>query len=315
MRRLTAAAIALVLAGSAAVAAVAASPADAAVRTTLGSCPVFPADNAWNKDISKLPVHSKSAAWVKSIGSSTKLHPDFGTSWEGAPIGIPYITVTNTTAKVPVTFRYKSESDKGPYPIPKTAPIEGGSKSTGDRHVIVINTSTCMLYEMWDAKPVNGGTSWKAGSGAVFNLKSNKLRPAGWTSADAAGLPIFPGLVRYDEVKAGAIKHALRFTVSRTQAGYISPARHFASSSTNSNLPPMGARFRLKASYSCAAYSKEVRVICAALKKYGMIVADNGSNWYVSGAHDSRWNDDNLGDLKRIPGSAFEVVQTGSITR
>jgi hypothetical protein len=312
-----AAAMALALAAGLAVAAgaassAAASPGVAAVRTTLGSCPVFPKDNAWNKDISKAKVHKKSAAWVKSIGTSGHLHPDFGTSWDGAPIGIPYITVTNTTAKVPVTFQYKSESDKGPYPIPKNAPIEGGSKSTGDRHVIVINTSTCTLYELWNAKPVNGGTSWKAGSGAVFNLKSNKLRPAGWTSADAAGLPIFPGLVRYDEVKAGVIKHALRFTVSKTQKGYIAPARHFASSSTNANLPPMGARFRLKASYSCAKYSKEVQVICAALKKYGMIVADNGSNWYVSGTHDTRWNDAHLNDLKKIPGSAFEAVDTGA---
>jgi len=286
-----------------------------ALRTTLGKCPVFPKSNAWNKDISKLPVHKKSKAWVKSIGSSKKLHPDFGTSWNGAPIGIPYVTVTDATKKVPVKFRYKSESDKGPYPIPKNAPIEGGKNSKGDRHVIVINTSTCKLYELWDARPVDGGKSWTAGSGAIFNLKSNKLRPAGWTSADAAGLPIFPGLVRYDEVKAGKITHALRFTVSKTQAGYISPARHFASSSTDANRPPMGARFRLKKSYSCAKYSKEVRVICAALKKYGMIVADNGSDWYVSGQHDKRWSDARLGDLKKIPGSAFEAVDTGPIKK
>jgi len=321
MRRLSALVMALALAcGVQGSSAAAAAPATASallptLRTTLGTCPVFPATNAWNTDISAYPVNAKSAAWVKSIGATTKLHPDFGTSWDGAPIGIPFVTVTNSTAKVPVTFRYKSESDKGPYPIPKTAPIEGGSNSTGDRHVIVINTSTCMLYELWDAHPVSGGTWWKAGSGAVFNLKSNALRPAGWTSADAAGLPIFPGLVRYDEVKAGTINHALRFTVSNTQAGFIAPARHFASSSTNSNLAPMGARFRLKSSYNCAAYSREVRVICTALKKYGMIVADNGSNWYVSGQHDSRWNDSALNDLKRIPGSAFEAVDTGPVTR
>ncbi|MGC4174387.1 hypothetical protein [Demequina sp.] len=303
----------LALAGATVATASAQAAQVSSVRTTLGSCTVFPASNAWNKDISKAKVHKKSAAWVKTIGANTKLHPDFGTSWAGSPIGIPYITVTNSTPKVPVSFTYKSESDKGPYPIPKNAPIEGGSKSTGDRHVIVVNTSTCTLYELFNARQVNGGTSWKAGSGAIFNLKSNKLRPAGWTSADAAGLPIFPGLVRYDEVKAGKINHALRFTVSQTQAGYISPARHFASSSKDANRPPMGARFRLKASYSCAKYSREVRVICAALKKYGMIVADNGSNWYVSGAHDSRWNDDALGDLKKIPGSAFEAVDTGAI--
>ena len=194
-------------------------------------------------------MNAKSSAWVKSIGSTTKLHPDFGTSWDGAPIGIPFVTVTSSTAKVPVTFRYKSESDKGPYPIPKTAPIEGGSKSTGDRHVIVINTSTCTLYELWDAHPVSGGKSWKAGSGAVFNLKSNALAPRGLDVGRRAGLPIFPGLVRYDEVKAGKINHALRFTVSKSQAGFISPARHFASSSTSANLPPMGARFRLKKSF------------------------------------------------------------------
>jgi len=319
MRGLFAAAIALALVGAAGAttgAALDTQPVTVStLRTTLGTCPVFPATNAWNTDISAYPVNVKSAAWVKSIGATTKLHPDFGTSWAGAPIGIPFVTVTNTTPKVPVTFRYKSESDKGPYPIPKTAPIEGGSKSTGDRHVIVVNTSTCMLYELWDAHPVSGGKSWTAGSGAVFNLKSNALRPAGWTSADAAGLPIFPGLVRYDEVKVGTINHALRFTVSNTQAGFIAPARHFASSSTNANLPPMGARFRLKSSYSCAAYSREVRVICTALKKYGMIVADNGSNWYVSGQHDSRWNDSALNDLKRIPGSAFEAVDTGPVTR
>jgi hypothetical protein len=272
---------------------------------------VFPKDNAWNQDISALPVHAKSAAWVSSIGKSGKLHPDFGTFWDGNSIGIPFVTHKGGVDNVKVTFDYADESDKGPYPIPKNAPIEGG----GDRHVIVIDTSTCTLYELFDAHPKNGGASWTAGSGAIFNLKSNKLRPKGWTSADAAGLPIFPGLVRYDEVKAGKITHALRFTVSKSQKGFIAPARHHASSSTNANLPPMGARFRLKASYSCAKYSKEVRVICAALKKYGMIVADNGSNWYVSGQHDPRWNDDALGDLKRIPGSAFEAVQTGGISR
>jgi hypothetical protein len=311
MRRLTAATIALAFTAGVAVALVSAPPAQAGV----GGCPVFPSTNAWNTDISKYPVHPYSYKWVSSVGRTTRLHPDFGTFWEGAPIGIPYTTVTDQTPVVPVTFRYAAESDKGPYPIPPNAPIEGGAASTGDRHVIVVNTSTCKLYEMWDARPVNGGASWTAGSGAVFDLTSNKLRPAGWTSADAAGLPIFAGLVRYDEVASGSIKHALRFTVSRTQRGYIAPARHFASSSTNINLPPMGARFRLKASYNCSAYSRDVRVICAALKKYGMIVADNGSNWYVSGAHDPRWSDSRLADLKKIPGSAFEVVYTGKMSR
>lgn len=319
MRRLPAAALALALAMTGLAPAAAASPAAAVPRATsapqvsaaVGPCAVFPADNWWNRDISKEPVHWRSAAWVKSVGTAGHLHPDFGTFWAGAPIGIPYVTVSDATAKVPVAFRYASESDPGPYPIPANAPIEGGSASTGDRHVIVVDTSNCLLYEMWDARPVNGGTSWKAGSGAVFNLSSNKLRPKGWTSADAAGLPILPGLVRYEEVMSGHIDHALRFTVSRTQAGYITPARHFASSSTSVSLPPMGARFRLKASYRCSPYAWEVRVICAALKKYGMIVADNGSNWYVSGTHDPRWKDDRLADLKKIPGSAFEVVYTG----
>ncbi|MFL6206292.1 MAG: hypothetical protein ACJ739_13180 [Acidimicrobiales bacterium] len=213
-----------------------------------------------------------------------------------------------------MTFDYADESDPGPYPIPPTAPIEGGASSTGDRHVLVVDDAACKLYELYAAYPQNGGSSWLAGSGAIFDLRSNALRPEGWTSADAAGLPIYPGLVRYDEVvQEGVIDHALRFTVSRTQAGYIHPATHEASDVTDANVPPMGARFRMKAAYSCAAYSAEVQVICTALKRYGMLVADNGSSWYVSGAHDPRWDDDALGDLKLIPGSAFEAVDTGPV--
>jgi hypothetical protein len=278
------------------------------------TCPTFPASNPWNTDISGAPVHGRSAAWVSSIGSTTKLHPDFGTSWDGAPIGIPYVHVGAGQAKVPVSFDYDDESDPGPYPIPANVPIEGGPSSGGDRHVLVIDDAACKLYELYAAYPKGGGSSWIAGSGAVFDLRSNAMRPDGWTSADAAGLPIYPGLVRYDEVvQEGVIDHALRFTISRTQAGYVHPATHEASDDTDANLPPMGARFRMKAGYSCAAYSLEVKVICAALKKYGMFVADNGSSWFVSGAHDPRWNDDALGDLKRIPGSAFEAVDTGPV--
>jgi hypothetical protein len=279
-----------------------------------GACPTFPADNPWNTDISGAPLSPRSAAWVASIGSTTKLHPDFGTFWDGGPIGIPFVHVGANQAKVPVSFDYDDESDPGPYPIPRNAPIEGGADADGDRHVLVVDDAACKLYELYAAYPQGGGSSWVAGSGAVFDLRSNALRPDHWTSADAAGLPIYPGLVRYDEVvQEGVIDHALRFTISRTQAGFIHPATHEASSITDANVPPMGARFRMKSSYSCAAFSAEVKVICAALKRYGMFVADNGSNWYLSGQHDPRWNDDALGDLKSIPGSAFEAVDTGPV--
>jgi hypothetical protein len=279
-------------------------------------CHVLPSSNPWNTDISDYPVHPRSAEYIDSIGRGDHLHPDFGTVWNGAPIGIPFVSVPAGQPKVPVSFSYADESDPGPYPIPRNAPIEGGAASSGDRHVIVLDRAACKLYELFDARPVDGGARWRAGSGAVFDLRSNRLRPDYWTSADAAGLPIFPGLVRYYEVVVlGEIDHALRFTVSRTQRGFIHPATHFASSATDRSLPPMGLRLRMKSSYSCSAYSREVRVICRALKKYGMFVADNGSDWYVSGAPDSRWNDEHLGDLKRIPGSAFEVVSTGAIIR
>lgn len=285
----------------------------AAGRAKIGRCPVFPADNPWNTDISKARVHPRSAAWVASIGADTTMHPDFGTEWEGAPIGIPFTTVTTGQRKVPVAFDYVDESDPGPYPIPADAPIEGGPDSDGDRHVLVVDTSTCTLYELFDARPGRRGAQWTAGSGAIFDLNSNELRPAGWTSADAAGLPILPGLVRYDEVQTGAINHALRFTVERSQKAYIPPATHAASRSTDRNLPPMGARFRMKADYDCSDLSAEVQVICTALKKYGMFVADNGSDWFLSGQPDPRWDDEALRDLKQIPGSAFEAVYTGEI--
>jgi hypothetical protein len=312
MRRIRPAVSLAALCALAALAAAAAAP--ATWHTGEPTCQVFPANNPWNTDISKYPLHPRSDAYIDAIGRADHLHPDVGTVWQGAPIGIPYAIVGAGQAKVPVSFYYDGESDPGPYPVPPDAPIEGGASSGGDRHVIVVDEGACKLYEMFDAHPVSGGQSWQAGSGAVFSLNSNALRPDFWTSADAAGLPIFAGLVRYSEVmEQGAIDHALRFTVSQTRRAFIHPATHFASSATGTNVPPMGLRLRMKAGFSCAAFSQEVKVICAALKKYGMIVADNGSDWYVSGAPDGRWDDDALGDLKSITGDAFEVVYTGQM--
>jgi len=287
---------------------------DANVSTgpTIAGCPVFPSNNPWNEDVSKLPVRSDSAAMIAAIsatGGKMMLHADFG--GDGA-YGIPFIIVPATEKKEPIHYTaYGDESSPGPFPIPPTAPVEGGAASTGDRHVLVIQRGTCHLYELYDA--FWRGTYWDAGSGVNWNLKSNKLRPLGWTSADAAGLPIFAGLARYGETATGTIDHALRFTVAQTQRGYIFPATHYASSSTNPDLPPMGLRLRLKASYSLARFHGEALVILEALKKYGMIVADNGSSWYISGAADPRWNDNDLDQLKTVPGSAFEAVNTGPI--
>ncbi|TMA82166.1 MAG: hypothetical protein E6J72_03545 [Deltaproteobacteria bacterium] len=287
--------------------------------TPAAACSIFPPDNPWNVDISGYPVHPNSASYVNFIGATKTLHPDFGTFYLGAPIGIPWVLVPGDQPLLPVDFLYASDSDPGPYPIPDDPPIEGGASSDGDRHILMLDLDHCELDELYWAWPPGQGpnpstTRWYAGSGAIFDLRSNALRPDGWTSADAAGLPIFPGLVRYDEVVGdGEIRHALRFTVRATQQGFIHPATHYASSSTDPTRPPMGLRMRMKASYSCASYSAEVQIICAALKKYGMFVADNGSDWYVSGDHDPRWNDDALGDLKLVPGSAFEAVYTGEI--
>ncbi len=278
-------------------------------------CSIFPADNPWNQDVSGFEVHPSSDAFIDSIGRDTGMHADFGTVYEGAPIGIPFTVATATTPKVPVVFvASPEESDPGPYPIPPDAPIEGGGVEDGDRHVIVVDTDSCMLYELFHSFPLDGGASWEADSGAVFDLASNQTRPAGWTSADAAGLPIFPGLVKYSEVvEGGSLDHAVRITVSQSQAGYIAPATHFASSDNDPNLPPMGLRLRMKASYDCSAYSTEVQTLCAGFKRYGLIVADNGSDWYVSGAPDSRWNDEALADIANIVGDAFEVVFTGDV--
>jgi hypothetical protein len=276
---------------------------------------LFPPDNPWNQDISNSPVDPNSANLIKSMGPMDVLHPDFGTVWRGAPNGIPYIVVAGTQPLVPITFNpWGAESDPGPYPVPRNAPIEGGPNSDNDRHVIVIDRDRWKLYEMFDAHPVNNGASWNAKGGAVFDLNSNAVRNAGWTSADAAGLPIFPGLVRYDEVfEQREIRHALRFTVPRTRRAYVYPARHFASGETDPNLPPMGMRVRLKASFDISKYSPALQVILRALKKYGMFVADNGGGWFLSGAPDSRWSDDELGMLKTIRGSDFEVVRMGTI--
>jgi hypothetical protein len=279
-------------------------------------CPVFPANNPWNQRVDKLPVAGDSAAVIRSIGVDKPVHPDFGSGlYNGAPIGIPYTTVAGRQHKVRVKFDYADESDKGPYPIPPSVPIEGGRGSSGDRHAIVVDRDRCRLYELFAAYPVNGGRTWRAGSGAIWSLRSNKLRPAGWTSSDAAGLPILPGLARYDEVKRGSIDHALRFTVSRTRKAYVYPARHFASNLTDPSLPPMGLRVRLKASFDTSPFPRQPRIVLEALKRYGMIVADNGSDWFISGAPDRGWNNDDLHRLGNVHGSDFEVVDTASLPR
>lgn len=275
-----------------------------------GNLQVFPSDNPWNWDISSYTVHPNSAAYINTVGSSRGLHADFGTVWDGAPNGIPYVTVSGTTPFVNVTFTdYGDESDAGPYRIPLDAQIEGGSQSNGDRHVIAVDTSNKILYELYSSFPQTN--YWNAASGAIYDLKINDHHPLTYTSADAAGLPVFPGLVRYEEaVVKKEITHAIRMTVQLSQKAFIFPARHYASSSTDPARPPMGLRFRLKSGYDITSFSPEVQVILKAFKKYGLIVADNGSNWYISGAPDSRWNDENLSQLSRVKGSDFEAIMT-----
>jgi hypothetical protein len=273
-------------------------------------CPVFPKSNPWNQRVDRLPVHPNSAQLVRSIGLDAHVHPDFGSgTWEGAPIGIPYVTASKRQPKVPVEFEYADESDKGPYPIPADVPIEGGRGSDGDRHVIVVDRDRCRAYELFAAYPVAGGRRWRAGSGAIWNLRSNRLRPRNWTSADAAGLPILPGLARYEDVRRGRIDHALRFTAPRTRRAYVYPARHYASSSDDPALPPMGLRVRLKAGYDISRFPPQARVVLKALKRYGMILADNGSPWYISGSPAPGWNDEDLHELQKVRGDAFEVVR------
>jgi hypothetical protein len=275
-------------------------------------CPVFPASNAWNQRVDGLPVAADSARLIQSIGLTAGLHADFGSGlWEGRPIGIPFDVVSRATPRSHVVFDYADESDRVRYPIPRSVHIEGGRASDGDRHALLLDRDACKLYELYALYP--RGDGWHAGSGAVWNLRSNALRPAGWTSADAAGLPIFPGLARYDEVARGVIDHALRFTASRTRRAYVYPARHYASSSDDPSLPPMGLRVRLKADVDVSGFPRQARIVLQALKAYGMILADNGSSWYVSGAPSPRWSNDDLHSLGRITGADFEVVDTSSL--
>ncbi|MDJ0767698.1 MAG: hypothetical protein QNJ12_02850 [Ilumatobacter sp.] len=277
----------------------------------VGGCPVFPGDNAWNQEIADTPLHPDSDAIIARINSSggTRLHPDFG---ENPDFGIPFVVVPADQPEVAIEYRaFGDESDPGPFPIPLDAPVEGGAGAGGDRHVLVLRSGTCELFELYRAFRSGGG--WAADSGARFDLTSNDLRPLGWTSADAAGLPILPGLVRYDEVAAGEIRHAIRITFSRTRRGYVLPATHFASDRTDADLPPMGLRLRLTSSYDTSGLTGQARVIAVAMQRYGVIVADNGSNWFFQGAPSPGWDDDDLGQLKGIPGSAFEVVDTGPV--
>jgi hypothetical protein len=288
-------------------------PADALRHPSAPRCPIFPKSNPWNQRVDGLPVAANSDAIIRSIGPADTLHPDFGSGlWEGAPIGIPITVVRGRQKKVRVRFEYADESDRGPYPIPRNVKIEGGRQSDGDRHALILDRDNCRLFELFALYPTAGG-GWRAGSGAIWNLRTNRLRPAGWTSADAAGLPILPGLARFDEVARGRIDHALRFTVSRTRRAYVYPARHHASNATDPNLPAMGIRLRLKASFRTAGYPRQARIVLEALKRYGMMVADNGSDWYITGAPDRRWSNEQLRALKRVPGSAFEVVDTSRL--
>ncbi len=266
-------------------------------------CPIFPSDNPWNQRVDRLPVDPRSGAIVAAIGAGEPFHPDFGTRY-----GIPFTTVSGHQNRVTVRFDYADESDRGPYPIPADVPLEQGS----DAHALIVDRDRCRLYELFAAERVGtgAGARWSAGSGAIWNLRSNRLRPKGWTSADAAGLPILPGLARWDDVRRGSIDHALRFTVARTRDAFVFPARHAASSLTDPDLPPMGMRFRLKASYDVSRLPRQARIVAVALQRYGMIVADNGSDWFVTGAPSPHWDDEQLDALKQLRGADFEVVKT-----
>jgi hypothetical protein len=279
-------------------------------------CPVFPHSSHWNRRVDRLPAAGDSARLIGSIGLDRPLHADFGSGrWRGAPIGIPFVIVPGHQRRVPVSFSYRDESDRGRYPIPPHAPIEGGRRSSGDRHVIVVDRYRCRLYELYAAYPVHGGRSWRAGSGAVWSLRSNRLRPRGWTSADAAGLPILPGLARFEELRAGGIDHALRFTAPRTRREFVYPARHFASDSDDPALPPMGLRVRLRASFDVSPFSPQARAVLVALKRYGAILADNGAPWFVGGAPSPNWDNDDLRSLGTVRGRDFQVVDTSRLPR
>lgn len=292
------------------------TPRGPVLKTAHGDIEIFPADNPWNTDISQLPVHEYSRTWIQSIGLDKGLHPDFGTVWNGAPSGIPFVVIPPGQPGVKVQFEYPDESDPGPYPVPPDAPIEGGpdAPQDSDRHVIVLDPQQKRLYELFHCFPQPGG-GWIAGSGAIFDLTSNRLRPAGWTSADAAGLPILPGLVKFDEVESGEVRHAFRFTVRQTQRAYILPATHWASRSHDRAHPPMGLRVRLRADYDLSGFPPRAQVILTALKKYGMLLADNGSDWFISGSPDPRWDDEELNTIKRVKGRDLECVLTGPLVR
>lgn len=281
----------------------------------IGDCPMLPADNIWNAPVHNLPLDPRSADYIDSIGRNDHLHPDFGSgTWAGGPIGIPYVIVSGSQPSVDISFYYDDESDPGPYPIPTNAPIEGGPQSEGDRHVLAVDQDNCLLYELYDAWPQADG-SWEAGSGAIYDLRSHGLRPDGWTSADAAGLPILPGLVRYEEVLGGEIAHAIRFTAPRTRRDHVWPARHDASYWDDPRLPPMGQRFRLRADFDITPFAPQVQVILQAMKTYGLILADNGSAWFISGAPDERWDNDTLRQLRQIRGSDLEAVDVSGLIR
>jgi hypothetical protein len=289
------------------------SSAPAGARAGAAACSIFPADNVWHADVSHLPVLGNSAALVASVGTSRGVHADFGAgNYDGGPIGIPVTTVPAGTAGVKVTFQYASESDRGPYPIPARATIEGGAASDGDRHVILYDPAACRAYELYAAYPNTDG-SWRAGSGAVFDLRANALRAKGWTSADAAGLSVLAGLVRYDEVAAGRIDHAIRVTAPHSRDSFVWPARHAASDSSDAALPAMGQRFRLRSSVDTSKLPTQARVVAEAMKRYGLILADNGSPWYISGAPDDRWSNDALHALGGLTGADFEAVDAGSL--
>ncbi|HEU4481156.1 MAG TPA: hypothetical protein VFS18_04660 [Actinomycetota bacterium] len=302
-----------VVLGGALVCGALAAPTSALRLPRAPECPVFPANNVWNKRVDDLPVAANSRRLIRSIGRDDNLHADFGSGrYEGSKIGIPITIVGDGQRKKRVRFVYAEESDEGPYPIPRDVKIEGGRRSDGDRHAIIVHKDECRLYELFALYRRSDG-GWKAGSGAIWDLRSNELRPKGWTSADAAGLPILPGLARWDEVKRGRIDHALRFTAAETRRKYIYPARHFASDSDDPSLPPMGLRVRLKPSFRLRGFPPQARVVLKALKRYGMILADNGSDWFVSGAPNKHWDNDDLHSLHEVPGSAFQVVDTSSL--
>lgn len=276
------------------------------------TCPAFPASNWWHADVRTLPVHPRSSQWLSHMATGRRLHPDFGPSYGAGPnYGIPITVVTSSHAKVPVRFQYAAESDKVRYPLGADTRIEGGRNSAGDKHAIIVDRGTCRLYETWNTRQVGG--TWRAGSGATWSLRSNKLRPNGWTSADAAGLPILPGLLRWSEVKAGKVDHAIRFTTNVTSNWHLWPARHHAGSTNNRAYPPMGARFRLKASYDASRLGRHARVVVAAMKKHGLVLADNGSPWYFQGEQNAAWPEPLIADLKKIPASAFVAVNTSSL--